>query len=129
MLLDSQYVSLNDILNEDFFHKSLPVIAILIIAIMALCWFLVAKKVNKDIYGDGRSVRERAHDVLVVQKRSVPHPMSKSAVINYVLFETNDGKRIEFAVKESDNFGMIAVGDIGTLEYAGKMFLGFYRKR
>lgn len=44
----------------------------------------------------------------------------------YVTFEYESGDRQEFQVKSSD-FGLISIGDVGTLKFQGTRYLGFER--
>lgn len=40
------------------------------------------------------------------------------------LFDTKDGQRLEFSITKSE-FDELNVGDVGTLAYRGKVYLGF----
>ena len=44
----------------------------------------------------------------------------------FVTFELENGRRLEFRVKESE-YGMLAEGDRGRLSYQGTRYLGFDR--
>ena len=49
-----------------------------------------------------------------------------SNTVYYATFETEDGTRTEFKVKDTD-YGMLAEGDSGVLTYQGTRFAGFER--
>ena len=44
----------------------------------------------------------------------------------FATFETEDGRRLELGVKDSE-YGMLAEGDRGSLTYQGTRYLGFER--
>ena len=53
--------------------------------------------------------------------------VSSSAYTRYfVTFELENGKRLEFSVKDPE-YGMLAEGDQGRLSYQGTRYLGFDR--
>ena len=53
--------------------------------------------------------------------------VSSSAYTRYfVTFELENGKRLEFSVKDPE-YGMLAEGDQGRLSYQGTRYLGFER--
>jgi len=69
----------------------------------------------------------RAENTKIVSKKCLPHPANSAVSVYYVLFEFLDGGRIELAIEDRQVFGLMAEGDIGTLEYAGITFIDFYR--
>ncbi|OFI50547.1 hypothetical protein BG261_01345 [Floricoccus tropicus] len=65
----------------------------------------------------------------VVAKRTDVNNFNKPlTTTNYfVIFEVDSNERIEFNILGSD-YGMVAEGDVGTLEYQGTIFLDFKRE-
>ena len=47
---------------------------------------------------------------------------------SHIIFECNDGQRLDFAFKANDTkYHSIVIGDTGSLTYAGKAFVDFQR--
>ena len=62
--------------------------------------------------GSAKVVSRRCSDVLGI-------------TANMVLFEREDGQRVQLGIESEEDFGMIAEGDRGQLFYAGNTFLCF----
>ena len=61
------------------------------------------------------------------QIRARTKTISSSTYTRYfVTFELENGKRLEFGVKDPE-YGMLAEGDHGHLSYQGTRYLGFER--
>lgn len=121
-------MSINDLMNdESFLQMLLWVVGIggIIVFFVALA---AAKKNDKQIYGgddcDTALFRGR---VRVVARRTTPHPMTPKIMVNMVVFEMENGSRVELAIRDPAVFGTIVEGDQGILSYQGKRFVGFQR--
>lgn len=55
------------------------------------------------------------------------HMHTSTSTYYYVTFEVQSGDRMELSVPGNE-FGLLAVGDIGTLSFQGTRYLGFERK-
>lgn len=122
-------MSINDLLDTDL-------TIILGVIFLSLLFFLVVwcanlKKANDRIYGnvDDYGDVTRLHNVKIVAKRQAPHLMDSSIKINMIVFELENGNRIELAIKDSQVFGVMVEGDYGTLSYQGKRFVHFERNK
>lgn len=123
-------MSINSFLDADL---TMPIIITFIILVVVLIFALpvglnVAKKTNNNIYGDDEyeAIKEEKN-AKIVAKRTTPHPLSPTVMINMVVFELENGNRIELAIKEPNTYGIMVEGDVGTLKYQGKKFVEFER--
>lgn len=125
--------SINDILDADIFNPETGKYAIISMLIMG-CIIIplaikFAKKSNNKIYGDINGNVFKLPNIKIIDKRTSPHPdFGKSVMVNYVVAESADGQRFEFAVKSASIFSTIVLGDIGDITYQGKTVIGFRRK-
>jgi|GEM_PF-1622740 len=117
--------------SEEFFEKVLYmfIISILVIIPVAIIIALILSSNSKArIYGDkekGPILTEM--NAKVVSKSVGPHPSNKALTVNMIVFELANGYRMDFAIKDSNLFGIIIEGDYGTLTYQGKRFIRFDR--
>lgn len=121
-------MSINGLLNDESFLQML----LLIFGIGGVIVFFVviagAKKNDKQIYGGDNDDTELFRDrVRVVARRTSPHPMTPRIMVNMIVFEKENGSRVELAIRDPAVFGTIVEGDKGILSYQGKRFVGFQR--
>ncbi len=121
-------MSINDILNDDSFIPICMVMFVIIMVIALPIGIAMGKKTNKSIYGDDEfgSITQ-VKGAKIVARRTSPHPLNQTVMINMVVFELSNGERIEFAIKDPNTYGVMVEGDFGTLSYRGKKFIRFDR--
>ncbi len=90
----------------------------------------LGKRVNNSIYGeDENGSVDKQFNVNVLRKRSTPHPLNNALMVNMIVFELDDGTRMELAIREEQKYSIIIEGDLGTLTYQGKKFIDFERNK
>lgn len=121
-------MSVNDLLDSDIVIPAILVIFVLLMIIAIPVGLALGKRTNNDIYGDDEDgAANEENNAKIVAKRTTPHPLNQTVMINTVVFELDDGMRIELAIKDSNAYGIMLEGDCGTLKYQGKRFVGFER--
>ena len=125
-------MSINDIMDSDLFFPVLALVSIIMLISMSISILKFSSKQSKEndkIYGedDNTAPRIELNNVKIVAKRSTPHPINNTIMVNYIVFESEDGNRLELAIKDPNIYGIIVEGDIGTLTYQGKKFIDFRR--
>lgn len=121
-------MSINDLLDSEVF---IPVMLVMFVVIMIFAipaGLNAAKKTNNNIYGDdeyGETKEEK--NARIIARRTTPHPLNQTVMINMVVFELANGSRVELAIKDPNTYGIMVEGDCGTLKYQGKKFVGFER--
>lgn len=89
--------------------------------------FKKASSVTKDLSGEneqGEVISEKAK--IVYKKSYVPNYAIEK--MNFVIFEKENGERIEMAIKDSEKYKLMLEGDSGILKHIGKKFISFYRQ-
>ncbi len=121
-------MSINDILNDDSFLIFLVVgIAIALIIFLPLS-IAGANKSNKKIYGDDDYYNSTVeNNAKILRLTKTPHPLNNAVMINTVVVEFENGTRKEFAVKDHNQYNLLAEGDVGKFEYSDKKFISFER--
>lgn len=117
---------------DDFTSMDLTPVFVILVFVMIIALpvgLAMGKKTNNNIYGDDeyRATTEEKN-AKIIAKRSAPHPLSPTVIVNMVVFELENGSRVELAIKDSTTYGIMVEGDCGTLKYQGKKFVGFERK-
>lgn len=112
--------------DKETFVKIFVVVGIILI-FFAIIGFAVGKKKNEELYGSSEIGEKTCVKAKVVSKRTAPNPISPTVMVNWIVFEFNEGERLELAIRDSSIFGVIVEGDEGELEYQGKKFVDFRR--
>ena len=121
-------MSINDLMNDDSLLLYMGIIFIIIMIIALPAGIAAGKKATNNIYGDDGNEEKITEEVAkVVARRTVPHPMNQTVMINMIVFEMKNGERIELAIKDANTYGTIVEGDTGILWYQGKKFIDFER--
>ncbi len=121
-------MSINDLMNSDSLIPTMMVIFVIIMIIAIPIGIANGKKANSNIYGYGENTGVLEEKMVkIVARRSMPHPASPTVMINMVVFEMEDGKRVELAIKDAITYGTMIEGDKGVLCYRGKQFIDFRR--
>ena len=121
-------MSINDLLDSEAIIPSMLVMFVIIMIFALPAGLAMSKKANNDIYGDddyASTIEEK--NVKIVARRTAPHPLNHSVMLNMVVFELTNGSRIELAIKDQNMYGIMVEGDHGTLKYQGKKFVSFER--
>ncbi len=126
-------MTIKDFVDEIYYTetgtKSLIIAFAIVLLICVPIGIIIGRKSSKKIFGDNESgaITEKTN-VIIKALKTTPHPLNLSIHINMVVFELEDGSRLEFAIKDSAIYGTMAEGDCGTLKYRGKKFISFDRK-
>lgn len=118
----------DEIVNNEWFLVFMVLFLVVVFAIGIPVGLSVAKKTNKKLYGEEPSgERREEQNVKIIARRSSPHPLTRTVMVNTVLFEFSNGERVELAIQDSEAYGKMAEGDVGTLCYQEKKFISFQR--
>ncbi len=122
-------MTLSNLLDSEVFIPATLVIFVLVLIFAVPAGIAMSKKTNNSIYGDNKSgaIKEE-RNVKIVAKRTTPHPLNQTTVIYMVVFELTNGSRVELAIRDSNTYGTMLVGDHGILRYQGNKFINFERK-
>ena len=121
-------MSVNDLLDSDVLIPAMLVMFLVIMIFAIPVGLAMGKKANKEIYGDDEyGVIKEERNAKVLARRTAPHPMNQAVMINMVVFELANGSRVELAIKDAQQYGIMIEGDCGTLTYQGKKFVSFER--
>lgn len=121
-------MSINDLLADDTLIPTMLVLFVVIMVIAIPVGISMSKKTNSNIYGDDEiGLTQEEKNVKIIARRTTPHPLNQSVMINMVVFEFVNGRRIELAIKDPNIYGVMVEGDYGTLKYYGKKFISFQR--
>lgn len=114
-------MSINDLLDSTML---IPVLAVFGVAFFIGIPFLISRT-EKEVYGNSKDIyEEEKAAATVVEKRTENNYLTQSIKVNIVVFELENGKRIDLAVRDAS---VIVVGDKGVLSYSGKRFISFVR--
>lgn len=121
-------MSVNDLLSSEVFIPAMLIVFVVVMLFAIPTGIIKSRKTNNAIYGDCdfEEINE-TKNAKIVAKRTAPHPLSQTVSVNMVVFEFTDGSRIELAIKDSDVYNIMVVGDCGILKYQGKKFIKFER--
>lgn len=63
----------------------------------------------------------------VVNKIDSANPTSMFAEYAHAVFDTEDGRRMKFAITDKSQYDNLVIGDEGELKYRGNAFIAFRR--
>ena len=114
-------MSLNDLWCSDL------VGFLLIIGCLIYCLVVY---VSSWIHAIGRRMERSSYDVKtekakVISRQILPHPHNRMSVMSLVIFELEDGQRLEFVFYDASKIVGITGGDTGMLRHQGEFFLSF----
>lgn len=119
-------MSINDLLDSEILIPAMLVIFVVVMIFAIPTGLAMSKKTNNNIYGDDEyGETKEAKNVKIIARRTSPHPLNQTVMINMVVFELANGSRIELAIKDPNT--IMVEGDRGTLKYQGKKFISFER--
>ncbi len=121
-------MTVNDLLDSEVFIPAMLVIFVVVMIFAIPAGVAMSKKTNNEIYGDNEcgTIKEE-RNAKIVARTITPHPINKEVMVNKIVFELENGSRVELAIKDPNNYGVMVEGDYGTLKYQGKKFIGFER--
>ena len=119
---------------EDFFAEIGPemivvfLLGLLIIPIIVLVMHNNAKKNQNNVLGTNNIAN---HQKICI-KAKVVNKINKNVnnyndPFNHIIFEKEDGERLDFALRDENIYNNIVVGDEGLLTFAGHAFIDFIR--
>lgn len=121
-------MSINDLLASEEFIPAILVIFVIVMIFAIPAGLAMGKKTNNNIYGDDEyGVIQEEKNAKIIARRTTPHPLNQAVMINMVVFELSNGSRVELAIKDPNTYSIMVEGDLGTLKYQGKRFVGFER--
>lgn len=121
-------MSINDLLASEEFIPAILVIFVVVMIFAIPAGLAMGKKTNNNIYGDDEyGVIQEEKNAKIIARRTTPHPLNQAVMINMVVFELSNGSRVELAIKDPNTYSIMVEGDLGTLKYQGKRFVGFER--
>ncbi len=81
---------------------------------------------TKEIFGENEIGKPETVKAKIVFKKTYS-PMGSIEQFNFVIFEKQNGARIELAIKDNEQYKMMLEGDEGTLTHTGKRYISFTR--
>ena len=121
-------MSINDLLASEEFIPAILVIFVIVMIFAIPAGLAMGKKTNNNIYGDDEyGVIQEEKNAKIIARRTTPHPLNQAVMINMVVFELSNGSRVELAIKDPNTYSIMVEGDLGTIKYQGKRFVGFER--
>lgn len=121
-------MSINDFFNDSSVPLIMGILFVVIMIIALPIGIANGKKTTNAIYGDDSDQdHPQEKKAKVLAKRTSPHPLNQTIMINMVVFEFENGTRLELALKDQNEYGLLVEGDEGTLRYQGKKYISFNR--
>ena len=103
-------------------------VGVLAIAIAVLVGRVKANEYNKQDSGAYDTDRPlKTCKAKVVNKIDSANPNSMFAEYSHVVFDTEDGSRLKFAITDKSRYDNLVVGDEGELKHRGNAFVSFTR--
>ncbi|WP_409291879.1 DUF2500 domain-containing protein [Peribacillus sp. SCS-37] len=114
--------------QDDFMFQAVPIfIGIIFFIVAALIVTAIISSIvqwNKN----NNSPRLSANARLIAKRTEISGGGDRRAFTYYfAAFQTDSGSRMEFELKDRE-YGLLAEGDEGVLDYQGTRFLGFIRR-
>lgn len=120
----SEWINEMNQMKEPMTISSFIILVIVLIFVVPL--IKKSSDTTKFIFGEN----ENGNPVTVhakVLSKSVYSPYGSIENFNFILFEKQNGERIELAIKDDEQYKMILEGDIGMLTHIGKRYISFKR--
>ena len=99
---------------------------------IAMLWGKIAtNKINRQDSGedDKYNCPLTVEEATVLSKIDSQNPTSIFAEYSHAVFETKNGKRFKFAVKNKSAYDSLIVGDVGMLHHKGNYFVSFEQQK
>ncbi len=101
-------------------------ILMLLCAIFILPFILTSLKKSKEIFGENEEGTPQVQNAIIISKR-IESPFGSMENFNFVVFEKENGERIELAIKNNEEYTLMHENDKGVLIHQGKKFISFER--
>ncbi len=85
-----------------------------------------SSQTSKEVFGENETGVPESTNAKIISKK-IYSPTGSIERINFVIFEKDGGERVEFAIKDDEQYKMMLEGDCGTLTYVGKRYISFTR--
>ncbi len=112
-------------IKEPMFISFLIIFAIVFVFIVIPMVTKSAKKTN-EIFGINENGPVQTAKAKILSKKTYS-PVGSLEKFNFVIFEKENGQRIELAIKDDEEYKMMLEGDFGTLSHIGKKYISFIR--
>ncbi len=97
-----------------------------IVIIIFIPFLLKSLRKTQEIYGDNEnSVLDTQKSTII--SKNIYSPYGSMENFNFVIFQKENGVRIELAVKDAEQYKMMFENDRGILTHKGKKFISFER--
>ena len=81
---------------------------------------------TKEVFGENETGEKEIEQAKIVSKKIYSPPKSIER-FNFIIFEKQNGARIELAIKDDEQYKLMLEGDVGTLTHIGKRYISFIR--
>ena len=107
------------------------IISFLIVFAIAFIFVIIpmlkkSAQTTKEMFGENEIGNEEIVNAKIVSKKTYS-PVGSIEQLNFVIFEKQNGERIELAIKDNEQYKMMLEGDFGTLTHVGKRYISFVR--
>ncbi len=85
-----------------------------------------SSKTTKEVFGENETSNKETVTAKILSKK-IYTPIGSIEKFNFVIFEKQNGERIELAIKDDEQYKMMLVDDVGTLTHIGKRYISFIR--
>ena len=85
-----------------------------------------SSQTKKDVLGEAEQGNPKTYGAQIVSKKTYT-PYGSIEQYNFVIFEKDNGERIELAIKNNDEYKLLLEGDHGILTHIGKRYISFER--
>ena len=114
-----------------FLNKEPWIIGMLILFAIAVI-FVVFPLVKKSLEITRHIMGEDEHGTLEsvqakVMSKSIYTPQGSLEKFNFVVFEKQNGERVELAIRQDEEYKIIFEGDEGVLTHMGRKYISFRR--
>lgn len=112
-------------------REPLFVVFIILAALIVIFLIPVLRKsssVTEELCGDneyGEQITARAK----ILSKSTYTPNWSVERMHFIIFEKENGERIEMVIKDDAEYKMMFEGDVGTLTHIGKKYISFTRNK
>ena len=111
--------------------KQPMIISFLVVFVIAFIFIIIpmlnkSSRTIREVFGENENGKEETVKAKIVSKK-IYSPVGSIERVNFVIFEKQNGERIELAIKDDEQYKMLLEGDMGTLIHIGKKYISFIR--
>ncbi len=123
-------MSINDLMADKSLIPFLLIATVIGLIVAIPMWMRFVNKSTNSLFGEEEiGELEEEKNVKVLEKRVNSFQGIKGATYNTVVFEMENGNRVELGIKSQDVFSVMIEGDVGTLKYRGKKIESYERNK